>query len=209
MTGTTQTQAPAPAAAVGGAGSSTPSIPRPFGQTLSKLSIAVSECIDQGGTIDAASTLLLNLAKNDQALYKALLGDFEQQAARRAISRELTQRRKRAFNARTQPTPAPAKPKSGGGKSRRSQATNTSSQSTAVVSRAALLMSFPLIGGKPLGKATRPELLANADDYRSKAASLAVKDRWIRSIAAKLPDDMKTVDAVLSESDLEALRDAA
>jgi len=62
------------------------------------------------------------------------------------------------------------------------------------------LLAFPLTGGKPLARATRPDLIAQAGLYRNMASANLQRDRWFTLVAAQLPDDQKQViDALTNE----------
>jgi len=70
---------------------------------------------------------------------------------------------------------------------------------------ATTLMDYPLAGGKRLGDATAGELLAEAETYATLARVTALRGRWLRLIAERLPDGA-TVESTLSVADVEGLQ---
>lgn len=66
-------------------------------------------------------------------------------------------------------------------------------------------MQFPLMDGTPLGKATRPLLLANAKRYGLQARTMTHRGKWLAIIAQGLPNDTKAVEDHFSEARLDFL----
>lgn len=54
------------------------------------------------------------------------------------------------------------------------------------------LLLFPLRGGKPLGQATREEVLESAEFYLAQAKTNAIRGRWLNAVAARM-NESKTV----------------
>ena len=69
---------------------------------------------------------------------------------------------------------------------------------------AAMLMDFPLPGGKRLGEATADEVRTAAEFYSKQAGNMAHKARWLSMIAARVKD--KTVKDALTEKKLRELQ---
>ena len=62
---------------------------------------------------------------------------------------------------------------------------------------------------KPLGEATRKEVLAAVGYYASMRRGFGKRERWLSLVAAALPDDSKHVRSVLGERDLQNLQTRA
>lgn len=77
-----------------------------------------------------------------------------------------------------------------------------------VIALATTLLSFPLPGGLKLAEATRAQVAAAADFYATQASDMHHKARWLRLVAAAVPEDGRVAD-VLDETRLEAMRTEA
>lgn len=67
------------------------------------------------------------------------------------------------------------------------------------------LLLFPLPGGKPLGEATKAEVIEAAVFYGKQASDMTVKARWLTRIGEQLTDE-KTVAKVFTEESLRTLQ---
>lgn len=76
------------------------------------------------------------------------------------------------------------------------------------MSRAETLLAFPLLGGRHLRDAKRPEVLAAAEFYERQAGDMAEKGRWLHLVAGRITGARKVGD-VLTEEQLRALRTEA
>ena len=122
---------------------------------------------------------LLEMARKDASLMAALMEPYEERAAYNAVRKQSSDLRREIWKKSTE---QPANDRVG----------------ALVVSNMAMLMDFPLPGGKPLRDATGDEVQDAANSYRKQAVDMAQKSAWLKMVAANVPKG-KTVGEALDE----------
>ncbi len=122
---------------------------------------------------------LLTMAREDAGLMAALMGPYESRAAYDAVRKGSRHLRRVIWD---QSTTHAANGRVG----------------ALVAANMAMLLEFPLPGGKPLRDATRDEVQDAADLYRKQAVDMVQKAAWLRLVAKNVPTG-KTVGETLDE----------
>lgn len=69
-----------------------------------------------------------------------------------------------------------------------------------------MLMSFPLVGGKPIGEATKGEIRASAEALYAKGSTMVKEGKWQALVAGAMKDEKRKCKELLKEEDLKKLR---
>lgn len=136
------------------------------------------------GDVKVATRALLAQVRKQRALRDALTEPLLEAACYQAVSAQMRQQRHRVWT--------PPNYSAGGNGAR-------------VIALATSLLDFPLPGGRRLGEATRAEVAAAAELYRSYADDMGHKARWLALVAQSVPDGGK-VGEVLDEARLAELQ---
>ena len=135
--------------------------------------------MDGVDTYEEGAKRLLAMARADPALMFALMKPYEVRAARIAVGRFGRDSRRKVWN--------------------RPTTTDSNARVVALVaSNMAMLLDFPLPGGKPLRDATKDEVQDAANSYRTQAVDMVQKSAWLKLIAKNVPKG-KTVGETLDE----------
>lgn len=146
------------------------------------------EALEGTQTRQQAAARLLEMARGNDALYRALMAPMEQVASLRAVNGVIGNQRRTAWAAPTKAAET--------GSDRLARAVHTNSYT---------VLDFRLPNTNlRLGDARKSDLIEAAGYYGSRAADAAHKARWLEAIAARV--GRKRVANALSESEIERLQ---
>lgn len=152
-----------------------------------QLTLAIERILsDHPNAVDAAAALLSE-AKNDQALYAAIMRRYEVDAAQDAVRDVISRERCSIWKA------AHVRP-------------NAPDERVVALARAnsSALMDFRLPGGLPLRLATSEQIMAASEFYVAAGKDALAKGGWLKRVAQAVPDG-KTAGEAMSEDDLKGL----
>ena len=143
---------------------------------------AARTAVQGAESVNDATDRLLAMARGDASLMEAMMQPYARIAARTHVRYEMRDKRAKIWR---EQTVQPANDRVG----------------ALVRSNMAMLMDFPLPGGKPLRDATRDEVSDAANSYRKQAVDMAQKSAWLKLVAENVPKG-KTVGETLDELSL-------
>jgi hypothetical protein len=154
-------------------------------RTLTLGEVAKDELEKADGDIALATANMQVRVFNDETLYRQVVHT----ACQAAVLNEVRQTRSTIWN----PPPPPT-----------TETVRSRVAALAAGTRQSLF-NFPLWDGQKLGDATRDEILATAQNYRSRAQDMYGKSRWLEMIAAAMPAGV-VAKRVFTEAKLQALK---
>jgi hypothetical protein len=173
-----------------------------------RLLAIVADVLGRAQDLDAAVPMLLRALAKDRPARDAMLQPFENVAARAALRHRMHMQRAAIWNGAGDGAERQAR---GGARESATDASPAASHARVhhlANAVAASLFDFPLPGGRRLAAATGAEVRAAAEVYRTRAADMGWKARWLDRIAASVPED-RAVGEVLTAEQVLTLREAA
>ena len=151
---------------------------------------AVEEC---GEIVDATEALFDELCSDD-ILYRAMTAQAARELCYRMCSAQVRNHRAASWAEQANDMVA-------------SQVGRVEAQARGI--REALLLDFPLFGGKLLRDATREEVEDSARKYAVLSADMDAKSRWLEAVASAMVKHNASISVgeVLSEADLRSMRE--
>lgn len=158
-------------------------------QQTPSLSSAARACLKQSdGLVAPATELLLSQIEADPDLREAIAAQAIESLAAETVAKQVRDERAATWAGRNNA------PKTNAGHLRN------------IMER--YLLDFPLAGGLRLRDATRDAVESQALLYETAAQDMSRKGRWLRLIAAKVPEGRKVGDC-LTEADVRAMQEDA
>ena len=145
---------------------------------------------DTDNVVQEATTAMLDIVRNNDALFRALFTESQVRQACYNIVRALVHRQRGELWSTPQPS---------------DEATRSALDSHAGLTMRRTLMEFRLWNGKPLGDSTKAEVLAAAQRWIKQGNSMVGTGRWLELVGNACPDTGVVKDR-LNEQDLARFR---